>query len=210
MEFEFSKGVLKFDKVLSDLDKFVFGFLDLLDSNKLKYVIVSGYVSIILGRTRTTEDIDIFINKIEFKKFESFFNVLELNGYWILNATDAKETFSMLEDGLAIRIAKKGTAVPNFEIKFARKDTDFISLNKPLKVVANNKTILMSPLEMQIPFKFWLGSNKDIEDAIHIYTLFRDNLDQKLLKNMAKRLNVGKQMNKHGIIAQSFGKRKES
>jgi len=200
MEFEFSKGILKFGKVLSDLDKFVFDFVDLLNSQNIKYVIVSGYVSIILGRTRTTEDIDIFINKIDLKKFELFFKALEQNSYWILNATDVKEPFDMLEDGLAIRIAKKNTVIPNFEIKFARKDTDFISLKNPLEVVVNKKTILMSPLEIQIPFKFWLGSNKDIEDAIHIYSIFKDKLDKKMLASMAKRLNVEKEMSNYGIV----------
>ncbi len=199
MEFKFSKGILKFDKVLSDLDKFVFEFVDLLDANKINYVIISGYVSIVLGRTRTTEDIDIFINKIDFKKFKSFFDSLEKNGYWILNAIDVKGPFEMLEDGLAIRIAKKSAIIPNFEIKFAKKDTDFISLEKPLKVVVNGKLILMSPLEIQIPFKLWLGSNKDIEDAVHIYSIFKDNLDRKLLTSIAKRLKAEKEMDKYGI-----------
>lgn len=199
MEFVFSKGSLKFKKVLSDLDSFVFDFVDLLDVSSIKYVIVSGYVSIILGRTRTTEDIDIFIDKIDFKKFESLFGALDKNGYWILNATDAKEPFSMLEDGLAIRVAKKKTAIPNFEIKFARKDTDFMSLSNPLKVVVNGKAVLMSPLEIQIAFKLWLGSNKDIEDAVHIYSLFKGKLNMELLKEMAKKLNVEKGMVKYGF-----------
>ncbi len=199
MEFEFSKGTLKLNKVLSALDKFVFDFVDLLEANKITYVIVSGYVSIILGRTRTTEDIDIFIKEIDFNKFESFFKSMEDKGYWILNATDAKEPFDMLADRLAIRVAEKGKAIPNFEIKFAKKDTDFLSLGSPLKVVINDKTILISPLEIQIPFKFWLGSDKDIEDAIHVYNLFKGHLDRNLLLDVGKRLNVEKEMNKYGI-----------
>jgi hypothetical protein len=199
MEFEFGNGILKFEKILSDLDKFVLDFVDLLEKNKIRYVIVSGYVSIVLGRTRTTEDVDIFISKINFDKFQSFFNILQQKNYWILNAVDVKEPFNMLEDGLAIRIAKKNTVIPNFEIKFAKKDTDFISLEKPLKVIVNRREVLMSPLEIQIPFKFWLGSNKDIEDAIHIFTLFEQNLDKQLLEEMAKRLKVKKEMNKYGI-----------
>ena len=199
MEFEFRKGMLKFTKVLSDLDKFVFDFLDVLESNKIEYVIVSGYVSIILGRTRTTEDIDIFIRKMDFKKYEKFFEHLEKEGYWIINAADMEEPFKMLEDGLGIRISKKGRAIPNFEIKFAKKETDFLSLNKPLEVEVNNKRIFMSPLEIQIAFKLWLGSDKDIEDAIHIYEIFKDNLDRKLLINTAKLLKVEKEMNKYGI-----------
>jgi len=199
MEFKFSDNVLNLKKVMSDLDKLVLDFIKILNESKIKYVVISGYVSILLGRTRTTEDVDMFIEKIDFKKFKQFFNILDKKGYWILNATDIEEPFDMLNDKLAIRIALKNQVIPNFEIKFPKKDTDYDSLNSPLKIVVNGKTILTSRLEMQIPFKLWLGSDKDIEDAIHIYELFKDNLDRKLLKDTAIKLKVVKEMEKNGI-----------
>jgi len=45
---------------LSDLDLFVCRVLDILTSYT-PYVIVSGYLAILFGRTRSTEDIDLLI-----------------------------------------------------------------------------------------------------------------------------------------------------
>ena len=49
------------EKELSNLDNFVHQFIGLLESLKIEYTIVSGYVSILLGRSRGTEDVDILI-----------------------------------------------------------------------------------------------------------------------------------------------------
>ena len=48
---------IKLNKELNKLDKFVIDFCKLLD----RYVIVSGYVSILFGRSRSTEDVDLLI-----------------------------------------------------------------------------------------------------------------------------------------------------
>lgn len=199
MEFEFDGETLKLNKVLSDLDNIVFDFIRLLEECGIKYVIISGYVAIFLGRTRTTEDIDIFIERIDFRKFGLFFDKLIKKKYWIINTDDKSDAFDFLEKGLAIRIAEKGKAIPNFEIKFPKKDTDFLSLQSPMRVQVNNRTLFMSPLEIQIPFKLWLGTDKDIEDAIHIHELFKGKLNKDIMTNIAKQLGVEKEMRKYGI-----------
>jgi hypothetical protein len=200
MEFEFDSKSLRFDKVLSELDKLVLDFVGLLDLSNVRYVIVSGYVAILLGRSRTTEDIDIFIERLSSKSFTGFFKLLEEHNYWIINSDSCEDALDVLNNSLAIRIAKKGEAVPNFEIKFAKKDADFLSLNDPMKVTLNNHKLLMSPLEVQIPFKFFLGSEKDIEDATHIYELFKDKLDRKLMGNVARNLKVTDTMIEYGML----------
>ena len=200
MEFEFDSKSLKFNKVLSELDKLVLDFVHLLALSRVRYVIVSGYVAILLGRSRTTEDIDIFIERLSSKSFTRFFELLERHNYWIINSDSCEDALDVLNSSLAIRIAKKGEAIPNFEVKFAKKDTDFLSLNNPLKVTLNNRKLLMSPLEVQIPFKLLLGSEKDIEDATHIYELFKDKLDRELMKNVAKNLKVTDTMIEHGML----------
>ena len=61
MEYNPLKKELKLDRKISDLDKFVLDFCNLLE----RYVLVSRYVSILLGRSRATEDIDLLIPKNE-------------------------------------------------------------------------------------------------------------------------------------------------
>ena len=53
-----SNSIIELDRELSDLDKFTLNFVRIL-SKYAKYVVVSGYVSILFGRARSSEDIDI-------------------------------------------------------------------------------------------------------------------------------------------------------
>lgn len=49
-------------KVLNNLDRFVLDFISILEKY-VGYVVVSGYVSILLGRSRSSEDVD-FLRKL--------------------------------------------------------------------------------------------------------------------------------------------------
>lgn len=199
MEFEFKEGEILFKRELSDLDKFVIDFVDVLNQNNIKYVIISGYVSILFGRSRTTEDIDLFIEKITIEKFKRLIKDFESKGMWIINELNAENAYKMVEDNLGIRVAERGKAIPNFEIKFPKKDLDNLSLQKPLKVIVNGKNILISPLEIQIAYKLYLGSDKDLEDAVYIYEIFKQNLNKTLLNNVLNELDVKRKADKYGI-----------
>ena len=199
VKFEYDGKVLRFDKELSELDEFVIKFVELIRKSNIRYVIISGYVAIVMGRSRTTEDIDIFIEKTDFETFRKFFELAGNKGYWSIDSDSLEDAFDRLQDSLSIRMAKKDTVIPNFEIKFPKKEIDLISLNRPLSVIINKNELLMSPLEVQIPFKIWLSSEKDIEDAMHIYELFGAKLDKKLMKNISKRLKIDREMIKYGI-----------
>lgn len=200
MDFKFKGGELEFERELSDLDKLVFDFVSVLDRVGIRYVIISGYVAIILGRSRSTEDVDLFIEKISFEKFKELADELHRKNYWILNTPDVKDAFGFLEDKLAIRFAKKGEVIPNFEVKFPKRDLEDVSLKDPLPIKIGKRRVLMSRLEMQIPFKLWLGSEKDIEDAVYIYELFKEVLDRKRMNEIAEKLKVGKRMIEYGIV----------
>lgn len=199
MEYELEGNKLKFERELSELDELVLKFASLFNKVGIKYVIISGYVAILFGRSRTTEDVDILIEKTDFETFGKFFDEVVKNGFWLLNGEGKEDAFDTLNELLSIRIAKTNEAVPNFEIKFAKKDTDFISLNRPLEVIINNNHLNVSPFEVQIPFKIWLGGDKDIEDAAHVYELFKDKLNRDLMHNIAKGLGVEKKMIENGF-----------
>lgn len=44
----------------------------------------------------------------------------------------------------------------------------------------NNHEIYISPLDLQIPYKLFLGREKDIEDAKFLYNLFKNHIDLKI------------------------------
>ena len=61
MEFKYTKNEISIkDKTISALDSLVIEFTSILNKYA-KYVIVSGYVAILFGRSRTSEDIDIVV-----------------------------------------------------------------------------------------------------------------------------------------------------
>jgi hypothetical protein len=45
-------------------------------------------------------------------------------------------------------------------------------------------------LELQIAYKLYLGARKDIEDAVHLYLLFEENLSVARLEEWVTRLDV--------------------
>jgi hypothetical protein len=51
-------------------------------------------------------------------------------------------------------------------------------------------------LELQIAYKLFLGSDKDLQDARHLYDLFRDNIDKEAISDYASQLNVSEEAKK--------------
>lgn len=185
MEF-LDKATIKLDKVENELDRLVLDFVKILEKHT-KYVIVSGYVAILFGRSRATEDVDIFIKRLDFGQFSSLFQELTDNSYYCLNSDDLSDMHGHLAEGLALRFAKKGTVIPNFEVKHAKKAADFESLNNPLTVILPSGSLLVSSIEPQIAYKrYFLKSEKDLEDAEHLERLFEGKLDKHLITRYKK------------------------
>jgi|SRR3989338_9363748 len=198
MEYEYKDNKITFDKELSVLDKAVIKFVKILDELGIEYVIISGYVAILFGRSRATEDVDFFIEPLNMHKFVELCSRIEKE-YWFLNSSDINELFSMLSDNLSIRAAEKGNVMPNYEVKFALRQHEVESLHQKIEVIVNGNTLFISCLEGQIAYKFKLGSEKDIEDALHLYEIFGKNLDKSRLLSGAKNLKVYEEMIENGI-----------
>ena len=86
----------------------------------------------------------------------------------------------------------EGKTIPNFEVKFAKKPLDKASFEGRIIVATQLGNVYISSLERQIAFKrYYLKSDKDIEDAKHIESLFKENIDKEKI-NKYKKLLVGK------------------
>ncbi len=191
MEYKYSNGIIKLPNMaLTILDKLA---LDFTSRIGCKYVIISGYVAILFGRSRNTEDIDIFIEDKGFQEFSKFYErILSDSKYYALNAEDATDAYDLMHSG-SLRFAEADTFVPNFEIKFVKEETDFYSLNHALTVeLGKDKKLRISPLELEIAYKLYLGSEKDFADARHIYIVFTDALDKSKLKEFLSELHINK------------------
>jgi len=185
MEYSRDKKEIKSDRKLSELDKFVLDFVSILDN----YVIVSGYVSILFGRSRATEDIDLLIPSMDEDKFTKLWRKIYGANFECLNTYKIEEAFDMLNEH-AIRFAKKGEAIPNIEFKIIKNDVDKYSFDNKINAVLKGGNLYISPIEMQIAYKLFLGSEKDIEDAKHLYVLFEEKLNKEELLNIIKEFKV--------------------
>ncbi len=202
MEYDAKKREIYSDKVINELDKFVINFIDILEKYKIRYVIVSGYVSIILGRSRATEDVDLLIIPLEFSKFKELFEYLLNQGYECANTSIPEEAFDMIKEH-GIRFFNKGKPIPNIEFKIIKRDTDKYSFDNKITLFLRraNRHFFISPLEMHIAFKLLLAadgtdeeliSDKDIEDARFVYKLFNEKINKDELFYWINQFNVGR------------------
>lgn len=184
-----NKKTIEIKRELSDLDSFTIGFVNILTKHT-SYVIVSGYVAILLGRARASEDIDIIIPKIPYSTFQTFYHDLKKQDFYCLNAEDEHIVYSYLKDDLAIRFAKKDTIIPNIELKWIKHEFHSIALEKRITVQIQQNSLNISSLELQIAFKEEvLRSPKDIEDAEHIRNVAKDHIDEDMIKKYKEKLH---------------------
>jgi hypothetical protein len=190
MEFDYTKDKIVIrDKAISSLDKFALDFTRSL-SKYANYVIVSGYVAILFGRNRNSEDIDVFVERIDFDRFRRFWIEISKN-FECINTRDVKTAYEeYISSGISLRFSKKKTFIPNVELKFPKIEIDYWSLRERKKVLLNDHQLFIAPLELQIPFKLYLGSEKDIEDAKHIYEIFKDKLNLVLLNDFNRKFKT--------------------
>ena len=184
-----NKQTIEIDRELSELDTFAIDFIKILHQHS-PYVIISGYVAILLGRARASEDIDILIPKFDFSTFTRFYHDLKTSGFYCLNAEEDADVYDYLEEGLAIRFAKKDTVIPNIELKWAKNTLDDLSLKHTINVKVQNETLCISHLELQIAFKEKiLQSPKDMDDAQHIREVAKEYLDIALIQKYKEMLH---------------------
>ena len=186
---EYDGDTLVIDRTPSELDEVVFGFTEVLDEVDVEYVIVSGYVAILTGRSRATEDIDIVTERLSEERTTALAERLREAGYW--DATmPLDELFETLSDDVRQRVAEEGTMIPNVELWFAKNDYEQTALADPLVANIADREIAISPFELQIAYKLFLGAEKDFEDALHLYQVFEEQLDEDRLQRYVTELEV--------------------
>ena len=182
MEIEFRGRDAHMDKELTIYDKLALKFAKVLDENEVSHVFVSGYVALIFGRSRTSEDIDMLVKHLSFNEFNALWSSIHASGFYCHNTKDCATAYNnYLEKKIAIRFSEDGWVIPNVEFKWAVTEQHERALANPFTVHLPGGSLAISSLETQIAYKLLLGSDKDVEDARYLFELFRENIDQKLL-----------------------------
>ena len=167
--------------------------------NDIPYVLVSGYVALLFGRERHTEDIDLLAGRMEGPVFFAWWRRLGEAGFWCLNTGDPTSAWEdYLRTGLALRFALKPGVEPNMEVKFARDAPGHYALGNRQPLRLNGRPLWVAPLDQQVAFKLYLGSDKDLEDARHLLGTLKERLNRGTIESWADTLGVPPEARKRG------------
>lgn len=171
------------------LDELAIDFSGILSDLGIDHVFVAGYVAILAGRSRSTEDIDVFIERCPAERIDELVAELEREGYWG-PAMPLSEMHGNLTSGTNIWVAPDGEMTPHLEVKFPSDEFDDASLRNAIEAHLGGRAIPIGPLELQIAYKLSLGGRTDLEDAAHLYTVFGETLSRSRLETWVERLDV--------------------
>ena len=186
---EFTDEGVVIDKPPSDLDRLMLEVGDILDDVGIGYSVVSGYVAVLFGRSRATEDIDVITERFDEETADGLTKRLRNAGYWgsAMPLDDLHETLS---DDLPVRIAEEGHRVPNVELKFVSDEYDRISLDNADSIRLGGETLCVGSLEFQIAYKLDMGAQKDYEDALYLHEVVGPSLNRTALEEYVTKLGV--------------------
>lgn len=188
---ELRDGTLVVDREPNDLDDLAIRFSSILDDLDIQHVFVSGYVAILTGRSRATEDIDVLLERVDDETVSALADRLDSAGLWG-PAMPLDTMVEQLNEGANIWVARDDEMVPHLEVKVVDDEFDRASLENRItaRLPAANASLPIGPLELQIAYKLYLAAQKDFEDAVHLYTLFEESLSTPRLEHWVEKLDV--------------------
>jgi len=110
-------------KTLLPEDSVAFRFAEVLDEAGVRYVVVEGYVAILFGRARRSDDVDFVVERISEDEFVELCRRALKHGFVLMRGDIGSEDSvrrvyrNHLAAGLSIRFMYGDIIVPNIEFK---------------------------------------------------------------------------------------------
>lgn len=190
----FEDGALVIEKEQSTLDERTFEFLAVLDAVDVDYVVVSGYVLLLTGRNRMTEDIDVILARSSRSVLQALADRLEDAGY--VATPPPIERLPSFIQASHVDVSKEGRRVPSFDLSLADTQLERSAIADPLTVRFAGRDIPVAPLEQQIAYKLYMAGDPrewkgtDYEDALHLYRVFEERLNIAELERYVEALDA--------------------
>jgi hypothetical protein len=191
---DFEDGILVIDRELSEFDRRAFAFFDLLDDVGIDYLVVSGYLLLLTGRQRMTEDVDLILSIQTTDRFDELATRLGEEGY-VANPPPLDRLPEFIEEG-HVGVHAEEARVPTFDISLGDTQIERDAFADSLSVEVGGKTLQVTPFEQQIAYKLSMlydptdHTAMDFLDALHLYRVFEEHIDMNSLRNYAQRLNA--------------------
>jgi hypothetical protein len=189
---ELRNGDLVVERAPNALDDLAIDFSGLLSERGVDHVFVAGYVAVLTGRPRATNDVDALIEPLSESEVDALVAAMRETGYWG-PAMPLDATFETLDEGTNLRVAPEDQVTPHVALKFVDDEFDDASLEGAIDAHVGGATIPIGSLELQIAYELYLGGQKDLEDAAHPYVLFGETLRRARLEEWVDRLGVADQ-----------------
>lgn len=173
----------------NDLDSLAIGFHRILADLDIAHVFVSGYVAILAGRSRSTQDIDVLVEPLEKETVDRLVERLNEEGYWGASMP-LDSMYEMFTNRDLVWIAPEDDVIPHLEVKVVEDEFDRESLRNSITASIGDAHLPIGPLELQIAYKLYLGDKTSFEDAVHLYTLLEESLRPSDLEHWVERLSV--------------------
>lgn len=190
MKIDFKDNEIIIHKALSTIDDQIIGFLEILTGNNIRYAIFSKYILNLFGKKGTDEKIDILIQNISFEKFLKLWLEIE-NSYQCRNTNDPIDTYhAYLKNHHYVVIAKKDGQVPDIRIKIVKNEFDRYALKYRKKVILGKRRLYISPIEIQISYYLFQGSEIDIEEARFLYSIYGGKLNMSMMDKLMREFEI--------------------
>ncbi len=190
---QFGPGGITVEFDEAPIDALALAFCAHLNRSNVRYAVVSGYPAILLGRSRESEDVDILAERMDRAAFRRLHRKLARD-FECISPGGADRLYSDYldagEEATAVRYAFPGRFVPNVEFKFAKTALQALSVATRVPVLANGSQLYIGPLEIQIAYKVWLRTPKDLEDARWIWRIAGGHLDEAEVRRAATKLGL--------------------
>lgn len=181
-------GELVVERAPNELDRLAITFTEILDDLDIRHVYVAGYVAVLTGRARATQDVDVLLEPLDEAEIDRLVDLLEDHGMWG-PAMPLADMYEMASEA-NIWIAPEGQVIPHIEAKFVQDESGYAALEDPLTARIDGAAVPVGPIELEIAYKLYLGSQKDFEDALHLFTLFEETLRRAELERWVEKLGV--------------------
>ncbi|MBI2109697.1 hypothetical protein HYT58_00800 [Candidatus Woesearchaeota archaeon] len=177
----------------SILEKFAEAFVSVVEKH-CKYAVVSGFLIIMHGRSRGTEDIDIILDRLNEEELIRLHNDLEKHGFVCVQTNDVKEIYDYLINNTSVRYVKKDNPLPEMEVRLVKDKLDDYQIKTRKKLPLTGLSLYFSSVEMNLAFKEdLLKSDKDLEDARYLREVYKGKVDEfevNKIKRMIKRFKL--------------------
>lgn len=157
------------------LDELAIASSEILDGSDVAHVFVSGSAAILAGRSWSTEAIDVLTERMDERVADRLAPELEERGCWG-PAVPLAARFEMRSNDDTFWVAPVWQVSPHLDVQFVDDEFDRASLEDAITASIEDATLPIGPLERQIALERSHRTRQDLEDAVHLYTLFGDRL----------------------------------